>query len=175
MEGSDEAKKASPDGPPQNRCYIAQGTPFPGSPTIDITRLPLFKATRGQPKLGLSASTKCVLPSSVAKLNYPILNLLNVELVDGKLQGRPSDNPILGTSRFGIPIPPKRIRHRCTDEDAQSLLRFTVLFRPVVHVMRNGAEGTEQFRIFYPVAGTERVGFWSKISKKAPEAPKMDP
>jgi len=72
----------------------------------------------------LNVSARCIFPSSMGKFDHPILSLVNAEPLDSKLQARPSEEPIPGTPRFGIPIPPKKVRLWGADQDAQSLLRF---------------------------------------------------
>ena len=60
--------------------------------------------------------------------NDRILNLVNADTLnpDSDSELRPSDEPPLHTSRFGIPIPPTKIRFRDDQDDAQGLLKYVI-------------------------------------------------
>ncbi|KIM41373.1 hypothetical protein M413DRAFT_147511 [Hebeloma cylindrosporum] len=75
----------------------------------------------------LNVSARYILQSSVDKFNDPTLSLVNVNAHDIDSEGIPPDEPQLPDStRFGIPIPPKKIRIRDDYQNPQWWLKHII-------------------------------------------------
>jgi hypothetical protein len=72
----------------------------------------------------LNVSGSCILPSSVGKFNDPTLSLVNADAHTGS-DVLPPDEPPPET-RFGIPVPPRKIRFLDNHEDGQALLKYII-------------------------------------------------
>ena len=71
----------------------------------------------------LNLSASCILPSSVESFNDPKLSLVNADPLNTNSEILPPDDPPPNTPRFGIPIPPKKIRLRDDYPNAQWWLK----------------------------------------------------
>lgn len=76
----------------------------------------------------LNISASCILLSNMGIFNDPTISLVNADTLhtDSDSELHASDEPPLHTSRFGIPIPPRKIRFRGDQDDAQRLLKYVI-------------------------------------------------
>lgn len=90
----------------------------------------LLSTSRDRPDLtqskNLNVSASHILPSSVSKFNGPALSLVNADALNTDNEVLPSDEPPQNMSRFGIPIPPKKIRLRDDHQSAQWWLKHMI-------------------------------------------------